>query len=51
MPTLINVSEVDDGLDAKLVATCAMGGPEGYLGTQLYRSAAPNARSGFVNVA
>src|SRR3954452_2904581 len=53
---LINPFEVLEGEgDAFLVAweaaRDAIGDAEGYLGTRLYRSLAPNARFGFVNVA
>jgi heme-degrading monooxygenase HmoA len=53
---LINPFEVPDGegdafLAAWEAARDAMRGADGYLGTRLYRSLAPNTRFGFVNVA
>jgi heme-degrading monooxygenase HmoA len=43
--------EGDAFLAAWEAARDALGGAEGYLGTRLYPSVAPNARFGFVNVA
>jgi heme-degrading monooxygenase HmoA len=53
---LINPFEVPDGegdtfLPAWETARDAMGGADGYLGTRMYHSLAPNTLFGFVNVA